>query len=192
MGASADSAKIHRQNRRYADDSSAAFDEIDTHLLALLQTDGRSTLSALGRQINLSAAAVAERIRRLESQGTITGYTATVSAARLGYRMSAFIRVNPHGGFTLKHPRTRELMQRDEVREVHHVIGEDCWIIKVAVADVTHLEELLESVSALGRTTTSVVMSSPVENKLLRPLSSRSDAANPQTGGTSIGSRAKR
>jgi Lrp/AsnC family transcriptional regulator, leucine-responsive regulatory protein len=49
------------------------------------------------------------------------------------------------------------------------VIGEDCWLLKVAVTDTVHLEEVLEQTSALGRTTTSIVLSSPVRGKPLLP-----------------------
>ncbi len=51
-----------------------------------------------------------------------------------------------------------ELISRPEIIEVHHVVGEDCWILKVAVADTLHLEDVLEQTSALGRTTTSIVL----------------------------------
>ncbi|NEA55718.1 Lrp/AsnC family transcriptional regulator [Streptomyces sp. SID13666] len=147
-----------------------ALDSVDTRLLELVQTEGRITLSELGRRVSLSPAAVAERIRRLESNGIITGYSAVVAPDRLGYAMLAFVRVSPHGGYTLRHPRTLELMARPEVLEVHHVVGEDCWILKVAVADTSHLEEMLEQISALGRTTTSIVLSSPVERKVITPI----------------------
>lgn len=60
-------------------------------------------------------------------------------------------------------------MERPEITEVHHVVGEDCWILKVAVQDTVHLEEVLEDVSVLGRTTTSIVLTSPVERKPLLP-----------------------
>ncbi|MFI6318584.1 Lrp/AsnC family transcriptional regulator [Nonomuraea sp. NPDC050556] len=145
------------------------FDAIDLRLLELVQVDGRITLSELGRRVQLSPAAVGERIRRLEAEGTITGYTAVVAPDRLGYHLLAFVRVNPHGGYTLRHPRTVELLARPEVLEVHHVVGEDCWIMKVAVADTGHLEELLEQISTLGRTTTSIVMSTPVERRVILP-----------------------
>ncbi|MEU6216886.1 Lrp/AsnC family transcriptional regulator [Streptomyces sp. NPDC047022] len=147
-----------------------SFDTLDRRILQELQSDGRIKLSELGRRVRLSPAAVAERVRRLESAGAITGYGAHVRAARLGYGIQAFIRVNPHGGYTLKHPRTLELIERAEITEVHHVVGEDCWILKAAVRDTIHLEEVLEQVSALGRTTTSIVLSSPVERKPLLPL----------------------
>ncbi len=110
-----------------------------------------------------------ERVRRLEATGAITGYGAQVAPARLGYGIQAFVRVNPHGGYNLRHPRTLELTARPEITEVHHVVGEDCWILKVAVQDTVHLEEILEQTSVLGRTTTSIVLTSPVERKPLLP-----------------------
>ncbi|MFE9138779.1 Lrp/AsnC family transcriptional regulator [Streptomyces sp. NPDC007355] len=149
--------------------SAAAFDAVDRRILDLLQSDGRIKLGELGRRVRLSPAAVTERVRRLEARGAVTGYGAHVSPARLGYGIQAFIRVNPHAGYTLKHPRTLELTARPEVVEVHHVVGEDCWILKVAVTDTVHLEEILEQTTALGRTTTSIVLSSPVTRKPLLP-----------------------
>ena len=169
MGVPASAPKEQRHLRTAANETSAAFDALDRQILQLLQTDGRIKLSELGRRVRLSPAAVTERVRRLEAAGVITGYGAHVAPARLGYGIQAFIRVNPHGGYTLKHPRTLELIERPEITEVHHVVGEDCWILKVAVTDTVHLEEVLEAVSALGRTTTSIVLTSPVERKPLLP-----------------------
>jgi Lrp/AsnC family leucine-responsive transcriptional regulator len=170
MGDAAAAPKEPRQVRPAAHETTAAgIDQVDRQILGLVQTDGRIKLSELGRRVRLSPAAVAERVRRLEACGAITGYGAHVSAARLGYGIQAFIRVNPHGGYTFKHPRTLELLARPEVLEAHHVVGEDCWILKVAVKDTAHLEDVLEQTSALGRTTTSIVLSSPVPRKPLLP-----------------------
>ncbi|WP_198655250.1 Lrp/AsnC family transcriptional regulator [Streptomyces geranii] len=169
MGHPAEVPKEPRQSRAATRETSVAFDALDRQILELLQTDGRMKLSELGRRVRLSPAAVTERVRRLESAGAITGYGAHVAPARLGYGIQAFIRVNPHGGYTLKHPRTLELLARPEITEVHHVVGQDCWILKVAVENTVHLEDVLEQTSALGRTTTSIVLSSPVERKPLLP-----------------------
>jgi Lrp/AsnC family transcriptional regulator, leucine-responsive regulatory protein len=169
MGDQAAAPKETRHLRAATSETSAALDALDRQILHLLQTDGRIKLSELGRRVRLSPAAVTERVRRLEAAGVISGYGARVVPARLGYGIQAFIRVNPHGGYTLKHPRTLELIERPEITEVHHVVGEDCWILKVAVRDTVHLEGVLEEISALGRTTTSIVLTSPVERKPLLP-----------------------
>lgn len=169
MRDTATAPKEPRQLRAVASETSVAFDGVDRRILELLQTDGRIRLSELGRRVSLSPAAVAERVRRLEAAGVVEGYGAQVAPGRLGYGIQAFIRVSPHGGYTLKHPRTLELTGRPEIIEVHHVVGEDCWILKAAVTDTAHLDEILEQTSALGRTTTSIVLSSPVRRKPLLP-----------------------
>jgi len=169
MGVRAVAPKEPRHSRAGTDETPVAFDRLDRQILQLLQTDGRIKLSELGRRVRLSPAAVTERVRRLETAGVISGYGAQVVPGRLGYGIQAFIRVNPHGGYNLKHPRTLELIGRPEITEVHHVVGEDCWILRVAVRDTGHLEEVLDEISVLGRTTTSIVLTSPVERKPLLP-----------------------
>ncbi|UYQ64470.1 Lrp/AsnC family transcriptional regulator [Streptomyces peucetius] len=170
MGDPASEQREPRQLRLAAGETSVgAFDAVDRHILEIMQSDGRIKLSELGRRVRLSPAAVTERVRRLETCGAITGYGAHVAPARLGYGIQAFIRIDPHAGYNFKHPRTLELLERPEIIEAHHVVGEDCWILKVAVTDTVHLEEVLDQISALGRTATSIVLTSPLPRKPLLP-----------------------
>jgi len=149
------------------DDSKAVLDEVDRRLLEVLQLDGRATLVDLGRRVGLSPAAVADRMRRLQLAGVITGYTAQVDAGRVGLGLTAFIRVASSGQAPAG--LLEELAGRPEVLEAHHVVGDDCWIFKVAVPDTNRLESLLQSLARLGRTTTSIVLSTRVRSRPLLP-----------------------
>ena len=68
-------------------------DAFDTRILAELQADARLSLAELGRRVHLSQPAVAERVRKLEAAGVITGYRATVNLAALGYGIRDLVRV---------------------------------------------------------------------------------------------------
>jgi Lrp/AsnC family transcriptional regulator, leucine-responsive regulatory protein len=126
------------------------------------------TLAELGRRVGLSSPSVSERLRRLEETGAILGYSAVVNPAVLGHRLHAFVRLAPAirtaDGTPLK-----RILDRPEVLEAHHVVGEDCWIFQVVVRDTTHLENLLADFSNVGSTTTSIVLSSPVCHRALLP-----------------------
>ncbi|MEK6228015.1 MAG: Lrp/AsnC family transcriptional regulator [Actinomycetota bacterium] len=137
-----------------------AIDATDRLLLGELQEDGRMSLAELGRRVGLSAPAVAERLQRLEGAGAILGYRAQVDPRALGFSLSAVIRIRPA---------PRELRKvadvvRDtpEVVECHRITGEDCYLMRVHLRDVEHMEEVIDRFAVYGQTTTSIVQSSPV------------------------------
>lgn len=169
MGVPAAVPKEPRHSRATAAETPVAFDAVDRQILHLLQTDGRIKLSELGRMGPAEPGGGHRTRAPTGDRGRDQRLRRPCRPEWLGYGIQAFIRVDPHGGYTLKHPRTLELIERPEITEVHHVVGEDCWILKTAVRDTVHLEEVLEAVSALGRTTTSIVLTSPVERKPLLP-----------------------
>jgi Lrp/AsnC family leucine-responsive transcriptional regulator len=129
-------------------------------LLAELQDNARLSLAELGRRVDLSPPAVAERLQRLEDEGVIAGYRAEVNAKALGYQLTGVIRIRPAPRELRK---VAELAQRTpEVVECHRITGEDCFIFKLHVRDVEHLEEVIDRFVPYGQTTTSIVQSSPV------------------------------
>jgi Lrp/AsnC family transcriptional regulator, leucine-responsive regulatory protein len=135
-------------------------DGTNRQLLAELQDNARLTLAELGRRVGLSAPAVAERIARLEDEGVITGYSARVNPKAIGYALSAVLRIRPAPRELKK---VAELAQRTpEVVECNRITGEDCFIFKLHLRDVEHLEEVIDRFVPYGQTTTSIVQSSPV------------------------------
>ncbi len=138
-------------------------DELDHRLVDLLQRDGRATQLELSRSVGLSQPAVAERIRKLEERGVITGYTARVDAAKLGKDITAFI------GVSIEHPKyfdgfARKVLAMPEVLEAHRVAGQDSYILKVRTRNTKTLDallvETLRVISGVTRTHTTIVLTS--------------------------------
>src|SRR5689334_3580689 len=118
----------------------APVDEIDLKILELLQADARTPLATVAKVVGLSGAAVSERVRKLETSGVIRGYTTLVDHEKLGKPLTAFIRVTQPVGWNEE---MAALLAGDpDVLEMHHVAGEDCYIIKVRAASPRGIETL--------------------------------------------------
>jgi Lrp/AsnC family transcriptional regulator, leucine-responsive regulatory protein len=138
-------------------------DATNRQLIAALQTDARLSLAELGRRVGLTAPAVGERLARLEEAGVIRGYHADIDPRALGYDLSVILRIRPAARMI---PKVAELAQRTpEVTECHRVTGDDCFIMRLHVRDVLHLEELIDTFVPYGQTTTSIMQSSPVPGR---------------------------
>lgn len=140
-------------------------DEIDWKILKELQENARLTFAELGRRVALTTPAVIERVRKLEDAGIITGYRAEIDTAKVGFPITAFIRMSITG---VDYSHIIEVAkQANEVLECHRGTGGDSFIMKVAVADVEHLQTLIDKLTPYGITTTSIVLSSPVKFKII-------------------------
>jgi Lrp/AsnC family leucine-responsive transcriptional regulator len=138
-------------------------DQIDRKILVELGANGRLPLAELGRRVNLSSPAVAERVHRLEDGGVITGYRAEIDARALGYELTAIVRVKPVGG---QLTRIQELAaQIPVVGECHRITGEDCFYLTVYLRSIEHLSSLLDRFLVFGETTTSIINASPVPRR---------------------------
>ena len=138
-------------------------DDVDWHLLELLQEDGRLSYSELGRRVSLSGSAVTDRVRRLEERGVITGYRATVDTGKLGLPIEVLVRARVR---SLDTPRFREaILPLPQVVAADHVTGDECWVLRVLCSSTAELETLVEKVQRYGETTTSLVLSSPLRSR---------------------------
>ena len=115
-------------------------DQTDWHILTELQRDGRLSYNQLARRVNLSPPAVADRVRRLEERGIITGYEARVDPAKAGLPLTAFIQMRCTPGRCLL--QTSSADDLPEVVEIHKLSGQWCSMLKVRVASMEHLEGL--------------------------------------------------
>jgi Lrp/AsnC family leucine-responsive transcriptional regulator len=140
-------------------------DGIDWKILKELQMDARVSYAELGRRVGLTTPAVIERVRKLEDAGIITGYRAEIDAAKVGLPITAFIRMSITG---VDYSHIIEVAENaPEVLECHRGTGGDSFIMKVAVSNVEHLQNLIDRLTPYGITTTSIVLSSPVKSRVI-------------------------
>lgn len=141
-------------------------DETGWRLLEALQENARLSFSELGQRVGLSSPAVAERVRRMEDAGIITGYRAEVNTAKIGYPITAIVRISTPPGerCTRISAWAQEL---PEVLECYRVTGSDSLVMKVMVSSVEHLESLIDRLSEHGQVTTSLVLSTPVTRRIV-------------------------
>jgi len=117
-------------------------DKTDTKILALLGANARMTASDISREVGLSVPAVGDRIRRLEEQKVIQGYTLRLNRAAVGFPVLCFVKV------ALTRSASIPLFQREvckfaEVLECHYIAQEYDYLLKVSTADMNALSEFL-------------------------------------------------
>ena len=122
--------------------SAPTLDDTDRQIIGFLQADARVANAEIARRLGMAPSAIFDRIRKLEERGIIAGYEARVNARLLGLGLTAFIFVRGEDGVS-DATTGRLLAQMPEVQEVHHVAGEDCYLVKVRVADTDALAVLL-------------------------------------------------
>lgn len=153
-------------------------DASDRKIVELLQQDARIAHAEIGRRIHLSQPAVSERIRRLEASGVIGGYRAYVDPARLGYTITAMIRLRAGPG----RPFERYVQERDEIVECHTLTGDDCAMLRVLATDVGHLRQIVDELNRFGSTSTAIVLCTQVAHKPVRTATKSGNSAGNGAG----------
>jgi Lrp/AsnC family leucine-responsive transcriptional regulator len=150
-------------------------DGIDTTIMEILQKKGRTRRNDLAEAVGLSLPSVSERLRKLEENGYITGYFATVDPRKLGKDISAFIFVtvdsSKHYPGFLEHAHAN-----DEILECHAITGEGSHLLKVRTANTASLEKLLAKIQAWSgvlNTRTNLVLSTSKETMRIKAEASK-------------------
>jgi Lrp/AsnC family transcriptional regulator for asnA, asnC and gidA len=144
-------------------------DETDRAILRLLQEDARMPFSEIAREIDMSSATVHDRVNKLEEEGVIEGYHATVDPKAAGYGISAFVGIRvEQGGEWDTLERLRDI---DGIQEVHLTTGEWDVVIRVFAQDSDELRELMFSevpeTEGFDRSQTMVILGTDYESEVL-------------------------
>ncbi|MEM8792468.1 MAG: Lrp/AsnC family transcriptional regulator [Pseudomonadota bacterium] len=140
-------------------------DAIDAAILRALCADARLPRAELSRRVGLSAPSVADRVRRLEEAGIITGYGARIDPARLGYGLTVLIRARPLPGEMAN--MIEAIRETPQIVACDRVSGEDCFVARAHVRDVAEMEAVIDRIVPFGATNSSIVQSSPVAERLV-------------------------
>lgn len=145
-------------------------DATDLQILTILQSNARTPNAEIARQVGMAPSAILERIRKLEQRGIIQGYEARIDPQAMGLGMLAYVAVRTDERVGDECAGER-LARIPEVQEVHHVAGEDCYLLKVRVRDAKALGRLLQdrikAVEPVRSTRTTVVLDTLRESALL-------------------------
>ena len=144
--------------------------EIDKKILNILQKNSRTPNVEIARQVGLAQSATLERIRKLEERGVIKGYGIQLDGQSVGLGLLAFIFIRTEE-MCGEEKVTRQLSNLPEVLELHHVAGEDCFLVKVRTSNTETLGRLLRekfgTIKGVRATRTTIVLNTSKETTAL-------------------------
>jgi Lrp/AsnC family leucine-responsive transcriptional regulator len=146
-------------------------DNTDLQILERMQANARVSNAYLARELNMAPSAVLERVKKLEQKKVINGYTTQINPAAIQQKLLAFIFIRSSEGFTCNSDTAQALAAIPEVQEVHHIAGEDCFLIKVRTADSASLMNLMrnsmQKIPNIASTKTTIVLETVKEQQQL-------------------------
>jgi Lrp/AsnC family transcriptional regulator, leucine-responsive regulatory protein len=156
-----------------------SMDTLDLKILTTLDADARRSYADMAREFGISQPTVADRIRRLENRGVVRGAMLCLDHARLGFNVSAFVRLR--AAPSKKRQLTEAARAITQVIEMHSVTGDDCMIARVVARSVEELAEILQRLTMFGDSSTSVVLETiiPLRNPI--PAQKPEAAAKPMS-----------
>jgi Lrp/AsnC family leucine-responsive transcriptional regulator len=149
---------------------SETLDDIDRILVRALVVDGRATLAELAGTAGLSVSAVQSRVRRLESRGVVSGYSARINPEAVGHLLSAFVAITPLDPSQPDDAPGR-LEHLKEIESCHSVAGEESYVLLVRVESARALEDLLQRIrtAANVQTRSTIILNTFYSNRQFIP-----------------------
>ena len=139
-----------------------AIGELNAAILQELEQDARVSITEIGKRVGLSGPAVSERIKKMEDEGIITGYTTHVDYDLVGLTVNAFITLKS----SLTHASVlKKIEEISEILECYSITGYNCLIMKVATHTTKRLEEIIGQLQQFGETNTSIILSEAFEKR---------------------------
>lgn len=150
-------------------------DHIDLSILRIMQGNARISNANMARELEMAPSAVLERVKKLEQKNIILQYTTRINPEAVQQKLLAFISMKASDGMGSNATAT-ELSKIPEVQEVHHIAGDDCYLVKVRTADSASLMALMRNSfskipNILSTRTTIVLETAKEEQQLVIPLS---------------------
>ena len=145
-------------------------DQVDREILGLLQGNARISNADIARELSMAPSAVLERIKKLEQKNTILQYTTRLNPSALHQNLLAYVFIKASDGIGCNDTASA-LAAIPEVQEVHHVAGDDCYLVKVRTFDSASLMELMRN--SIGKipnilsTRTTIVLETVKEHQQL-------------------------
>lgn len=137
-------------------------DDISWKILKFLQLNARESFAHIGREVGLSAPAVAERVKKMEDAGVITGYSANISHVSVGYQLKAIITLRAFMG-KLK-PFLVLVKSLNEVTNCYRITGNENLVMEVVLENQFHLEKFIDKLIQYGEARTHIVLSDVIKN----------------------------
>jgi len=145
-------------------------DKTDLHILRLMQENARISNADLARELGMAPSGVLERVKKLEQKNVIQQYATRINPIALQQKMLAFIFMKAADGPGCNDT-AKQLAKIPEVQEVHHIAGEDCYLVKIRTYDSASLMHLMRNsigtIPNLLSTRTTIVLETAKEQQQL-------------------------
>jgi Lrp/AsnC family leucine-responsive transcriptional regulator len=139
-------------------------DNVDKRIIEILVTDARISLKRMAQRVKLSSPSVSERLRRLEERGVIRTFTVDIDPRAIGYNLQAIVRIRPLPGKL--HAIEKLIVDIPEFSDCDKVTGDDCFIGRLHLRSIEHLDQILDRITDKAETHTSIVKTQPAKRRL--------------------------